>query len=120
MTPTTNSGEELRGCPWCNRNPEKPVFLTEGPMPGTRCSIRNCPGYLYHVVPVDDWNTRPVEDQLAEQVRVAEDELVWLLENGPKEHSDRIAEALGAIAFLRFPASTQKVAQMDAIQAGKK
>ena len=61
--------EELRPCPFCGEMPKVNDWTVKG-ITDKRCFCDNekCPVYLSKTIAIDDWNTRPIEDELRAEI----------------------------------------------------
>jgi len=62
---------EMKPCPFCGGMPKVNDWTLKG-ITDKRCFCDNekCPVYLSKTIAIDDWNTRPIEDEL--RARIAE------------------------------------------------
>ena len=69
--------EELKPCPFCGGMPKVNDWTLKG-ITDKRCFCDNekCPVYLSKTIAIDDWNARPIEDDLRKRIAELEEQ-VW-------------------------------------------
>jgi hypothetical protein len=85
---------ELRPCPICNT----PGLIHEDDPEWVRCRSSNCP---VTIMPLRDWNTRPIEDALRKRISELEEENL-ILEKWLREKKSRISELESVLALYKI------------------
>ena len=72
---------ELRPCPFCGNEPQGNIWHTYGKKPYDEtlyfCANPKCREFMKKAIPLEQWNTRPIEDELLDRIAELEEKQRW-------------------------------------------